>query len=606
MHQTASTISEVVARLQDLKASKIFGFLTSKGVVLYEYWSKSLAEYFISEVSERVDNKKIKYIHRRLGWAKANDIQKGFLASKSIGAAFNSELEDNDDHWTGPAGSRAVYDDMIQNEVIPNKALHLPFVLAFTAPLVAPMYDLTACPVLITNFAGKSSQGKSTSLALMASVWGKGILSNAKRAIAKTFASTQNGFEATVHANNGIPVLFDDYESAMNVNFSSLIYTLAQGESKMRCDKHGTVKNTNQWRTFIGLTGESSIFDRAGNNLGLKPRIVEFRNVKWTSSKANAINITGTITKNYGFYGEEFVEKLIQSISKKELDYRYEINENIINCSIPPKDNISERIQTRLALIRMTAELVRELMDLDIDVEYITDVLVKNELERQESLDIFQMASESLISFVTKHYSSFVRVDRSTNLTITPTNSICGRIYDGPQGTVIAFLSDSFKAIMKDFNDKDSILEYWRDNGILITDTDGRFQKKTRVISSMFPSRCYVFVLSKLKELVSDVVSAEVVNLQKLNDQDLIDLRGRTVKQNIIRQYGEEYVKVPSEPNPEKRGKTYNPLHDFENPSYVEEDENDVQTPVCKMNVDDDESVDAIFRDGKGTNDEKN
>lgn len=604
LHSAEYCKNEIEGNMSDLQRNRLYHFLTSKGVVVQEIAIKSLAHYLTEEVDRFITDKKVEYIHERVGWNKTSDLNQGYFSSKSIHAPYCSTLKGNESKFLGPNGNRSVYDAMVQSEVIRNKSLHLPFVLAFTAPLVPLMYEKTACPVLITNFAGKSSQGKSTSLVLIASVWGRGIISNSRLGVVKTFASTQNGYEATVNNNNGLPIMFDDYESASrSTSFGSLIYTLAQGESKIRCDKYGRPLETSSWRTYIGLTGESSIFERAGNNLGLRPRIVEFKNKQWTVSKQNSLNITSTINKNYGFYGEEFVDKLTK-LQMSELEAIYDESDAEISKLLPPKDNISDRIQTRLALIRMTAVLVRKLMDLDIDINYITNFLVDNEINRQVSLDVFELAKERLIAFVNKNLAYFVRNDEYTETSLTPNSHIVGRIYNGNKGNFVAILPDSFKKIMDEFNDREAILEKWRDEKFLICDTDGRFQKKVSITTYAQAPRCYVFLYKDVVDLEKALRAEESVNVRGLEEDDLIN-RGKKSTGAVFYKEGKRYVAVPEEPKKIrtvlKKGVSHRD-HGVRSPksdSSVNSSKSviNLEAPKSTINFDDADAIYDIFND---------
>lgn len=597
-HMSAVCDREVTVELGSLKKTSLFTTLTSKGIVVYEWCCGTLSEYLIEQVDGLIQQRKIVYQHEQLGWSDALDKTKGFFASNSIGAPYASIIRGNDDGKLGPHGDRAIYDGMINSEIIPNKSLHLPFVLAFTGPIVPLMYGKSACPVLMTNFAGKSSQGKTTSLALMASIWGRGIVDNDRLSVIKTFASTQNGFEAAVNSNNGVPVLFDDYEAAsQGLTFGSLIYTLAQGESKIRCDKYGHAKDTHQWRTTIALTGESSIFDRAGHNLGLKPRIVEFKNKAWTVSKANSINITSVVGEHYGFYGEEFVAGLIP-MSKEELDQYYDDSNKVIESKLPSKDNISDRIQTRLVLIRMTAELVRKILDLDIDVDYITDFLVNNELARQSSIDVYEEAKEKLVEYITSNLYRFVRTDKMFEETMLPNANIVGRIYNGRQGYVVLLMDDPFKSILSHFNDREAIMEHWRDEGFLITRKDRNgFQKKGRICSQAPSGYYYTFLFEdadgSLKKYLEE---AEEISLQGLVDDDREYLLNHKSEEAPTYTYhnGRKYMLIDDGKPKEIRGRF---PHDLSNVSHSSpKDDSQEKTPeISTPEYDDTEAVNEIF-----------
>ena len=170
----------------------------------------------------------------------------------------------------------------------------------------------------------------------------------------------------------------------------------------------------------------------------------------------------------------------------------------VIDSKLPSKDNISDRIQTRLVLIRMTAELVRKILDLDIDVDYITDFLVNNELARQSSIDVYEEAKEKLVEYITSNLYRFVRTDKMFEETMLPNANIVGRIYNGRQGYVVLLMDDPFKSILSHFNDREAIMEHWRDEGFLITRKDRNgFQKKGRICSQAPSGYYYTFLFAK-------------------------------------------------------------------------------------------------------------
>lgn len=541
-HKTICTNGHFQGTLSDLQKSKVVKFLAEKGVVIDETYSTSLVGYLKKLISDNMNEGKLTYIHDKVGWAIDGSTSSGYLASKSIGSPYQSVIRDNERKIIGSKGNRQIYDNMISNEVIPNKNLHIPLVLAFTAPLVPLLESETNCPVLVTNFAGKSSQGKTTSLSLIASIWGCGTASNSRLSIMRTFSSTQNAFEAAINSNNGFPVIFDDYESSQGgINFSTLMYTLAQGESKSRCGKGGKAVDTFSWRTFIGLSGESSIFNRTNKNMGLKARIVEFKNKKWTTSKNNSINITKVVSKHYGFYGEEFIWELLKK-SNEYLIEKYNESNSIICSKIPPKDSISDRIQTRLAIIRTTAVLVKELMNLEIDVDYVTDFLVNNEISRQKAPDTYESAKEDVISYLNANYTSFVRFDIASASNIIPNKSILGKIYKGNQGMLIALTKRSMNSIMEKYNDREAIFDKWREEKFLITDKDGRYTKKVRLQKGFPPDACYTFSFDSLTEIYSQIIDKEVIEMGDLDVQDLLD---RTDKGSVRYIGGQKYIPIP-------------------------------------------------------------
>lgn len=220
-------------------------------------------------------------------------------------------------------------------------------------------------------------------------------------------------------------------------------------------------------------------------------------NTKWTVSKQNSINITSTVKGNYGFYGKKFIEGLLKK-TQEELNRLYDESEQIINSMTGNDDPISDRIQTRLSLIRMTAVLVKEIMGLNIDVDYITNFLAENEKIRQKELSIEKQAYEDIIQYVVAHYSSFVKFNPVSGLREKPQNTVLGRIYDSKEsGRLLCLLPNVFDALMKKYNDIEAIITKWKSEGMLVTDNDGRNTKLVRVFEKMNASRCYCLVLKR-------------------------------------------------------------------------------------------------------------
>ena len=616
-HLTSYTNSHFEVTLSNLLKGSIATCLSKKGIYVRSHFISQLADYLHEEYDSYIKNNGMSFLHSRLGWGKGVSLKSGYFASKSIGAGYKSTLFDNKMKILGPSGDREVYDDMINKEVLPYKSMHLPLVLGFTAPIVPLMYEKSGTPVLVTNFAGKSTSGKSTSIALIASIWGRGLVSNHQLSVAKTFSQTQNSFEAGIKNNFGFPVLFDDYSNVPSgIKISKLIYDLACGESKQRLSSNGKAKPTFAWRTFIGMSGEHSIFDLTEERDGLKPRLIEFKNFKFTASKENSVNITKTVKSNYGFYGEEFVTKL-QQLDQATLDALYDESETVLNNLLQEgSDNIGERILTRLVIIRMTAELVNKLMDFEVDVEYITNTLVSNELARRCNVSIEESAKEALIAYVTMHLPKFVKFDSRTGLNTTPSSQVYGKIYKKGEKNIVAMLPEVFRKALAGYVDIETILERWRNEKFIICDKS-RYQKNIRITGFLEPVKCYTFVLGgdeALALLLEKSDSPDILNQLEQNDivfgakdapLDLITKANKTYRRlqdgrNVIREKGQFYIEV--EKSTEEPETELNPNVEFHEDFSKNEEktvvaEESAEPPVITTSYYDEEAIEAIFDD---------
>ncbi len=76
---------------------------------------------------------------------------------------------------------------------------------------------------------------------------------------------------------------FDELSTQKADSLTSLLYSLTEGVDRSRADINGDLKKTGNWKTIIISNGEQSIFNKVSNNTGLKTRLFEYSNTKWTN-----------------------------------------------------------------------------------------------------------------------------------------------------------------------------------------------------------------------------------------------------------------------------------------------------------------------------------
>ena len=171
---------------------------------------------------------------------------------------------------------------------------------------------------IIVHYVGTSSSGKTTAAQVSASVaCCPTLLSNS---YFTSWNSTKNGILAKLKANRGFPVVFDELSEYQGRDISSLIYEMAEGKDKTRCEKTGNVKPITKydcWATTIISTGETSLFDKCSSNSGLDARILEL-NCRFTKSAQEADEIKGQVTQYYGYTATRFAYYLL-NMDKKEI-----------------------------------------------------------------------------------------------------------------------------------------------------------------------------------------------------------------------------------------------------------------------------------------------
>ena len=106
------------------------------------------------------------------------------------------------------------------------------------------------------HFWGKSSKGKTSTLQVAASVYGKGC---DKTGYIKTWRSTDNAMENIAYRHNDMLLPLDESHLAKKLGDS--IYTIGSGQNKSRMKSSSGERDDKQWRTMPLSTGEKDIPD---------------------------------------------------------------------------------------------------------------------------------------------------------------------------------------------------------------------------------------------------------------------------------------------------------------------------------------------------------
>lgn len=120
--------------------------------------------------------------------------------------------------------------------------------IAFAAPLLAFTDEGSGG----FHFVGKSSQGKSTAMKALCSVWAQAVEGCGELA---SWRSTDNGLEAVAAAHTDLPLILDELKQAER-NVEQALYMLANGAGKRRQTRGLKAQKPLTWRTLYASTGE--------------------------------------------------------------------------------------------------------------------------------------------------------------------------------------------------------------------------------------------------------------------------------------------------------------------------------------------------------------
>lgn len=190
------------------------------------------------------------------------------------------------------------------NKIAPKVAL----AASFASVLIEP---LDALPFFV-HFWGASGGGKTVSLMLAASVWGKPDVGS----YIKTFNSTKVAQEILASTLYSMPVICDELQikAGASDNFDSLIYELCEGSGKSRSNKQLGIQASRNWRNCFISSGEQPITGELSGG-GAKNRVFEIECQDDLFS--DPMKIVEAVKSNYGHAGREFVKALDIKTRKK-------------------------------------------------------------------------------------------------------------------------------------------------------------------------------------------------------------------------------------------------------------------------------------------------
>lgn len=223
-------------------------------------------------------------------------------------------------------------------------------------------------------FVGQSSKGKTTALNVASSVFGCDIFQG---------KHTDSGLENLAPAFNDNTFLIDDLQFKTYEDFKSFIYTLANGQSKIksRLDSNG-LDNIKTWKTIVLNTCEYSLQDIAKrenkliNNgqevryIGINANIGRFGMFEDLHMENNNLNdnekgklFADTIKENSrqykGVLGREFLKTLIADLDNLIGEVRQNIKsfEALAAEKLQVSDNLVLRVLKYFALSAAAGEL---------------------------------------------------------------------------------------------------------------------------------------------------------------------------------------------------------------------------------------------------------
>ncbi|MCR6782683.1 DUF927 domain-containing protein [Bacillus thuringiensis] len=246
------------------------------------------------------------------------------------------------------------------------------FVLSSFASVI--IKDLRLQPFIV-DLSGTTSQGKTTTLKVAASVWGN-------ESLMSEWNATKVSIERKSAYLNSFPLLMDDTRKADERILKDVIYSFSGGRSKGRGSLKGSQREFT-WHNILLSTGEVSLNEYAKNQGGAAARIIPLIDEPLKKDHSNIMGLYEAMENNYGAIGRDFLKVWLRD--KKELITEYhKFRKHYVDKA--KGNEVLSRLAGYYAAVHFTGSILKNKMDFDIDLKAIS-LLFDDIAEENKSID---------------------------------------------------------------------------------------------------------------------------------------------------------------------------------------------------------------------------
>jgi len=470
-------------------------FLRQLYLISFKYVNH-LREYVIDAIQQSDQSTLIAYKHSSLVFFEYSGKLHFLLERNKID---NLESVYYDPTFVFTNGEFNEYMKLVKTHILVSPSMSLALTIGLSSVVTSYLKDYADVQNLIVNICGPSSTGKTTAAMFIASLWGSPNISN--KGIVRTFNATATSMITSIEGVNGVPIIFDDITtSGSGINKTNFLYTLAQGESKARANTSGRLQHQGpQWSGTIIITGETSVLSESETRQGLLARVLDTSEIIWTKSAEHSETIKKIILNNHGHIGKLFVE-LFLARNDSEIRLMFENSKKIIDKRMKIKDNLSNRILNKLAILHLTATFIKEMNGFnDYNIELLTEMVANLDQSTVEGRHPAEKALTAIILHVIENHQHFNKSNAMKGSQILAKGKIVGDMKFKGSKLVLTMPTEKVKEILEDYRiyEHKPVFKYWREHGLVIKEEGNR----TSVKDARFQTRVIKFVFKKGEDL---------------------------------------------------------------------------------------------------------
>lgn len=335
------------------------------------------------------------------------------------------------------------------------------------------------------DFAGETSQGKTTMLRVAASVWGRP--DDGGTGVIHSWDTTAFGLENVAAIQTDLPFLLDDSKRASQEGLSKMVYTIAQGQGRTRGAKT-RLQSSLTWRTVALSTGENPLASY-GKDAGAAARVLSL----WGSPLASApdsgaqdaAELTIQALQHYGHAGPKLVQWLQNPANQANVMRWYaEFHARLQNES---KTNaVASRACGYVALLSTTRRILIDGLGLPDYGDAPLALAWGAIMGAADAADRPRQAMRDVFDYAVAHQTAFFgRVSAEQMSGINRAPRWLGIWHRGAMARsdfVIGFLPAALRGHLDQAGyESDAVLRSWADRGWIVIDKQGKRQISARL-----------------------------------------------------------------------------------------------------------------------------
>ncbi|MCK6530602.1 DUF927 domain-containing protein [Myxococcota bacterium] len=358
--------------------------------------------------------------------------------------------------------------------------------LAVYASFLPPLMEfLPALPNFVLDYAGETSQGKTTTLRVAASVWGSP--DDRGRGVVRTWDASPTWIERAAAFLGHLPLLLDDTKRARRPeDVGKVLYEVANGQGRGRGSADG-LRASATWRTVLLSTGEApaTSFTQDG---GTRARTLSLWGSPFgvpTAETARAVKeLAAGLWKHHGHAGPRTLRWLLEGAGAAEKLAGWWDEALAIFADLAGDNPVAGRAAHYVAGLAVGKAIAHEVLGIPVPAADPLADAWDAVLAASTGADRAADALRDVLSWASRHQGNFFgRLEGDNGSDDPPPSGWFGTWPKSETWAWLAVLPVSLGAFLTEQGyDAAAVQSTWADRGWLVRDADGHhLTKKLRV-----------------------------------------------------------------------------------------------------------------------------